>query len=381
MTTATIELGNVLHNLHQAKTLIPVGGRVYALLSADAYGHGAIPIARVLENEVDGFAVSRPSEAFELRLSGILRPIIVLSGVWTPADLRRLAREACDIVCHSEIQLTLLESVKLERPCSVWLELDLGLHTTGFRETSARICALQRLSNCANVKQPPNFVSRLSASNAPEGKLITSSEINDFVHFTRGKRGLKCLTDGGSLLLQPNEMIGETVRLGRILYGIWPLSHRYIAQRCGATREPRGLPHLDLRPAMTLKAKIICIRECRQGEAVGYDGQRRLQADTRLGVVSIGYGDGYPSNVPAGMPVWINGRLREIVDQPSMDTTIVDLGIDSIDRVGDDVILWGGKLPLHVVASRLDCAPEILCSRLTKRVTRHIAGLAELAPP
>eukprot|EP01053_Blabericola_migrator_P005154 Blabericola_migrator_1__5153@NODE_265_length_10621_cov_160_318363_g221_i0_p3_GENE_NODE_265_length_10621_cov_160_318363_g221_i0NODE_265_length_10621_cov_160_318363_g221_i0_p3_ORF_typecomplete_len415_score30_52Ala_racemase_C/PF00842_21/9_3e28Ala_racemase_N/PF01168_20/5_2e18Ala_racemase_N/PF01168_20/2_1e03Orn_Arg_deC_N/PF02784_16/0_015_NODE_265_length_10621_cov_160_318363_g221_i030734317 len=407
MATALVDLSSIVHNAKIMRRLTN-GSKMYVAVSADAYGHGAVPISLELEEHVDGFAVGRPNEAFELRTAGnIMKPILVLSGCWTSADLRRLSREACDIVVHSELQIKLLEATYMDRPISVWVELDLGLNGTGFRHDKAE--AYQRLTLCPNVRQPPNFISHLSSAATSKGNIVTANEIDEFDTFVTDKPGLRCLADASSVCLYP-EANRDVVRIGKPIYGICPVpgtgcipykeSLFKSLERppvCRINLKDRGVStslHLSgagssaftksqhvntgwrclgLKPVMTLKARLLAIRPCKQGEPIGVLGWQRASRDTKLGVVSIGFGDGYPSKVPEDTPMFINGRLCPIIDQPTMDTTIIDLGDTSNDQVGDEVVCWGGReLPLELLAAHLNVAPHSLCCALTKRVTRLV---------
>ena len=102
---------------------------------------------------------------------------------------------------------------------------------------------------------------------------------------------------------------------------------------------------LGLKPVMTLKSNLIAVRKVRKGDKVGYGATWTASRDTRLGIVAMGYGDGYPRQAPNGTPVLINGRIAGTAGHVCMDMMAIDLGPDSTDRVGDEVILWGRGLP------------------------------------
>ena len=114
---------------------------------------------------------------------------------------------------------------------------------------------------------------------------------------------------------------------------------------------------------------IVAMESCnKKGEPVGYGGIWTSPKDTKIGVVAIGYGDGYPRDVPEGTPVYLNGRIVPIVGRVSMDMLTVDLGADSQDKVGDEVILWGKELPIETVAKYSGILSYELITKLTPRV-------------
>ena len=123
-----------------------------------------------------------------------------------------------------------------------------------------------------------------------------------------------------------------------------------------------------LEPVMTLASSLIAVRNHKAGEPVGYGGIWVSEKDTKIGVVAIGYGDGYPRNIPQGTPVYVNGRLVPIVGRVSMDMITVDLGKDCCDKVGDEVILWGKELPIETVAQYTGILSYELMTKLTPRV-------------
>jgi alanine racemase len=141
-----------------------------------------------------------------------------------------------------------------------------------------------------------------------------------------------------------------------MLYGISPFPDRI------------GADH-GLQPVMTLKSNLIAVRDAKAGESVGYSANWTAERDTRLGVVAMGYGDGYPRMAPNGTPVLVNGRLVPIAGRVSMDMMTVDLGPNAPDVVGDEVILWGEGLPVERVAEQVGTIPYELVLKLTSRVS------------
>lgn len=151
------------------------------------------------------------------------------------------------------------------------------------------------------------------------------------------------------------------MRPGIILYGVSPL-------------ETGDASDFGLQPVMTLTSSLIAVREHAAGEPVGYGSTWTSDRDTRLGVVAMGYGDGYPRSAPNGTPVRVNGRIVPIAGRVSMDMITVDLGPDATDSVGDEVIFWGKDLPAERVAAATGISAYELITQLSERVSRNYIG-------
>ena len=147
----------------------------------------------------------------------------------------------------------------------------------------------------------------------------------------------------------------DWVRPGVILYGVSPFPNTVAAD-------------YDLQPVMTLKTQLIAVRDHKAGEPVGYGANWVSERDTRLGVIAIGYGDGYPRMAPNGTSVLINGRIVPLVGRVSMDMSTVDLGPGATDKPGDEAVLWGEGLPVERVADEIGTIPYELITKLTSRV-------------
>jgi alanine racemase len=149
----------------------------------------------------------------------------------------------------------------------------------------------------------------------------------------------------------------DVIRPGIMLYGISPFNDR------------TGVMH-GLRPVMTLETKLIAIHNVKVGQTVGYDGRYVCNKDTRIGIIAIGYGDGYPRNAPDGTPVLLNGKKASIAGSISMDMISIDLTKHLEAKIGDKVILWGEDLPIEEVAIATGTIPYELITSLTPRVPR-----------
>ncbi|MFP9229349.1 alanine racemase [Pectobacterium cacticida] len=347
--TAVINRRAIRHNLQRIRQLTP-NSQVIAIVKANAYGHGMLECAHTF-SDADGYGVARLSEALALRASGITKPIVLLEGFFSADELPLLAEHQLETAVHSPEQLAALEHATLSRPIRVWMKLDTGMHRLGVLPEHAE-AFWQRLTECRNVAQPVNVMSHFCRADEPDAG-TTERQLACFDAFTQGKPGAQSIAASGGILLWP-QAHRDRVRPGILLYGVSPLDNEDAA-------------HFGLQPAMTFTSHLIAVREHRAGEAVGYGGIWTSPRNTRLGVVAVGYGDGYPRCAPVGTPVLINGREVPLSGRVSMDMITVDLGPEAQDKVGDDAILWGPALPVERIAAHTGVSAYELITRLTSR--------------
>ncbi|WP_000311697.1 alanine racemase, partial [Escherichia coli] len=241
----------------------------------------------------------------------------------------------------------------LDEPVTVWMKLDTGMHRLGVRPEQAE-AFYHRLTQCKNVRQPVNIVSHFARADEPKCG-ATEKQLAIFNTFCEGKPGQRSIAASGGILLWPQSHF-DWVRPGIILYGVSPLEDRSNGADFGC------------QPVMSLTSSLIAVREHKAGEPVGYGGTWVSERDTRLGVVAMGYGDGYPRAAPSGTPVLVNGREVPIVGRVAMDMICVDLGPQAQDKAGDPVILWGEGLPVERIAEMTKVSAYELITRLTSRV-------------
>ncbi|MDY1038519.1 alanine racemase [Lelliottia sp. CFBP8978] len=349
--TVVINRRALRHNLQRLRELAPAS-KLVAVVKANAYGHGLLETARTLP-DADAFGVARLEEALRLRAGGITQPILLLEGFFEDADLTTIADQHLQTAVHNEEQLIALETVQLSEPVTVWMKLDTGMHRLGVRPEQAE-AFYQRLTQCKNVRQPVNIVSHFARADEPECG-ATERQLDIFNTFCEGKPGLRSIAASGGILLWPQSHF-DWARPGIILYGVSPLESKPWA------------PDFGFQPVMSLVSRLIAVRDHKAGEPVGYGGSWISERDTRLGVVAMGYGDGYPRAAPSGTPVLVNGREVQVVGRVAMDMICVDLGPNADDKTGDPVVMWGEGLPVERIAEITKVSAYELITRLTSRV-------------
>ncbi|UJF19547.1 alanine racemase [Vibrio sp. SS-MA-C1-2] len=348
--TAHIDRDALKYNLQRIKEKAPMS-QVLAVVKANAYGHGLVQIAEAVE-EADGFGVARIEEALSLRAGGVVKPILLLEGFYEPKDLAILVANNIQTVIHCYEQLEALEQAQLSAPVVVWLKVDTGMHRLGILPEQLPEF-VQRLDACRNVVEPLRYMSHLGCADELDSS-VTVQQCQTFKSLTHGYQGERSLAASAGLLAWP-ECQFDWVRPGIIMYGVSPF-------------KDNNASDLGFKPVMRLTSSIIAVRNLKKGDKVGYGGVWQSQHDTKIGVIAIGYGDGYPRMAPSGTPVWINGRKVPLAGRVSMDMLTVDLGPNASEKVGDQVTLWGPELPAEEVAEHIGTIAYELVTKLTPRV-------------
>ena len=362
--TAVIDLKALVHNYRTIKSLAP-NSQLLAVLKANAYGHGLALIAKALvgaDAQADAFGVARIEEALALRAAGIVKPIVLLEGFFSAEDVQILAVNNFHTVVHNQTQLDAINAAELDEPLTVWLKVDTGMHRLGISPQSFD-GFYQSLQASKNVKNEMVIMSHLGcaddiADNRTELQYTVFDKLTGTLHTDKK---IQCSLANSAAICAFEKTHYDWIRPGLMLYGVNPLLPN-------DSTKP-----LDLKPVMTLYSSLIALRNIKSGESIGYGASWVCQKDTTIGVVAIGYGDGYPRHASNGTPVLINGRKVSLVGRVSMDMITVDLGSDCEDAIGDLVTLWGKGLPVAEIAEHSTTIPyELLCN-ITRRVNMELS--------
>lgn len=345
---ALINLQALRHNYLLARQLC--ADKALAVVKADAYGHGAVECARALHDIADGFAVSSLEEGLELRAAGVSLPIVLLEGFFHPDELAQIVAHDLWCVVHSDWQLEAVEQAVLAKPLTVWLKMDSGMHRVGFFPSEYR-AVWQRLQESKNVASVV-LITHFARADEVQS-LRTQEQYQIFSDASAGLQSLVSVCNSPALLAWP-DIRSDWSRPGIILYGSQPVAMQ-------------GLSSEKFQPVMTLESKIIAVRELPAGEPVGYGAQFIASQPVRVGIVAMGYADGYPRHAPTGTPVAVDGHITQLLGRVSMDMLAIDLTQLSEVGVGSRVELWGQQVSIDEVAT---CAGtisyELLCN--VKRV-------------
>lgn len=346
---AVIDTRALAHNLARVRALAP-GTRVYAAIKADGYGHGAMRVAQALA-DADGFAVATVDEAMQLRWVGIDQPIMLLSQPLDAVSLAQAAEYGFEPVLFHADHLTALSEYR-GATLSIWAKIDSGMHRLGLAPDEVGRVA-DALAAAPDVECVGWMTHLACADN--DASDMTPRQIDAFERAVAGRPGLRSIANSAAVIACPAAH-ADVVRPGIMLYGSSPV----VTQPAAA---------LDLRPAMHLSAPLISRKRVSAGVPVGYGAAWITPEAMDVGIIGIGYGDGYPRHAPAGTPVLLGGRRVQLIGRVSMDMLAVDLRNAPNARAGDRATLWGEGLPAEEVAGAAGTIAYELYCRLTPRVS------------
>ncbi len=352
-TKAVIDLAALKHNFKTVKA-IANNSKVMAVVKANGYGHGLVEIASALP-EADMFAVATLEEALSLRKADIKQAILLLEGFFELEELPIIQQQNLQLVLHHQSQIDLIkayqESAQINTPIKVWMKCDSGMFRLGFALDQVE-SAHRQLSQLNIVEQPVKLMSHFSSADSDQN--FSEEQIEKFTNATKEMLGQRSMANSAGILAH-KQAHWDWVRPGLLIYGASPMPYTLGSD-------------YDLQPVMSLESQLMAIKPITKGESVGYGRHWFADQNTNIGLVAIGYGDGYPRHAKNGTPVWINGREVPLVGRVSMDMLAVDLGSDAQDSVGDRVVLWGKELPMEKVAPHADTIAYTLCCGVTRRV-------------
>jgi alanine racemase len=345
---ATISARALAHNLTVARRHAG-GAKIWAVLKANAYGHGVERAARALA-AADGFAVLDFHEALRLRAAGVTKPILMLEGFFKPADLELVAKHALTPVLHNPEQVEMLKRARLGAEIDAYLKVNSGMNRLGFG-----VEGLRPAYNAVRMHPQVRNVTFMTHFADADGAGGVKAQLEWFGELTKPFEVQRRSLANSAALLRFPDALGDWVRPGIMLYGCSPFADR-------------PAESLELKPAMTLTSELIGIQSLQAGERVGYGFSYEAVGEMTIGIVACGYADGYPRHAPTGTPVLVNGRRTRIVGRVSMDMISVDLSDVPDARIGSPVTLWGEGLSadeVGVAAGTLSY--ELLC-KVTARV-------------
>lgn len=344
---ANIDLDALRANLRVVRERAP-GRRVCAAVKADGYGHGLLRVAAALD-DADVLAVAGAAAAMRLRAAGEARPILLLSDPLTAEVANRCAALAIEPVLFNRQQIAALECGTA--PIRVWIKIDSGMHRLGF--PPADVPAIyERVTAIAGV-EVAGWLTHLACAD-DRADNATSRQLQCFHQAVEGLPGARSIANSAGVCAWPASH-ADLVRPGIMLYGASPLLDASAAS-------------LGLAPVMTLRAPVISVGRVAAGERIGYGGSWTTPEAMPVGVVAIGYGDGYPRHAPSGTPVLIGGQCASLIGRVSMDMITVDLRNCPDVAVGDMATLWGRGLPADEIARASGTIAYELFCRLTARV-------------
>ncbi|MEM5948748.1 alanine racemase [Spirochaetia bacterium 38H-sp] len=359
-TYAYIHLKNLSHNLARINA-IAQGRKILPAVKANAYGHGAVEIAKHLEKQgISSLAVATLEEAMELRESGLKSDIVIL-GLMCPSDAAVAVKNDFCLFCSDIGYIKMLENSakKIGQPARINLEIDTGMGRTGCMPEEA-------FSIAEYIDKSPYLMMYGISTHFPVSELadddFTASQIASFYKTVEliKKRGIDTgylhLANSGAIINYPDSL-ADMIRPGISLYGYVPdtsLSNK-----------------VSLKPVMELLSKVIFIKRVKKGSTISYGRRWQAPCDTLIATVGAGYADGYCRLLSGKAKVRIKDRLYPVVGTICMDQFMIDLGPASDVKLYDDVVLFGPSGPdAQDLAELIGTIPyEITCA-VSSRVKR-----------
>jgi alanine racemase len=337
-TRAEVNLAALRHNLHVIKRHAE-GAKVWAVLKADGYGHGAPAVARTLERAgADGFCVALLEEGVELREAGIRAPILVMGGYYGNAHEELLARKLTPVVYDlAQIEGFARLARSLETPVEVHLKIDTGMARLGVRIDRLHDFA-EKLSELGDEVRVVGLMTHLACADALTEQETTEQMIRfDEATALLAKKGIRPEVRHAAntaALLRAQARL-DAVRPGIALFGVSPRLVR------GDDAEGRAPLSNELRPVMRVRTEIVAIRDVEKDEAVGYGHLWRASRRSRIATVAMGYADGLSRRLTNKGAVLVRGKRAPIVGAVSMDMCMLDVTDIPGADVRDEVVVFG----------------------------------------
>ena len=320
---ARIDLDAIKSNVDQMKACLVPGTKMIAVVKADGYGHGAVPIARELEKREDlwGFATATAEEAFELRRAGVAAPILVLGYAFPESYERMIEEEIRHTLFREDTLAELMEAcARLEKrgihkKAKVHIKVDTGMNRIGIKPGEKELAFVKHVFSAEGIETEGIFTHFARADEAD--KTSTQMQLSVFNGFLEliEKNGCQipvkhCANSAGIMELPAADM--DAVRAGVAMYGLWP-------------SEEMQRDRILLTPALSLHGRIVCVKEIEAGEAVSYGGCFVAEKKMRIATIPAGYADGYPRGLSGKGHVLICGRKAPVLGRICMDQFMVDV--------------------------------------------------------
>ncbi len=347
---ATIYTDNIFNNLISIKRLRPLQSIVFPV-KANAYGHGIVPVVQAADSLVEGYWVCDLDEAIAVR-QHTSKPVILNQYLIDPKEIHEWAAFGLDIaVTHSEQLKMLLEHPPVQ-PLNVWLKINTGMNRMGIDSTLFQWCfnQLKKVKWCKRITLMTHLAD-------PVNTIENKKQISKFRTLC-GNYPWTSYANSGAILEQNDHRENEYIRPGIMSYGVSPF-------------DKKNAEKIELKPAMTVQARIVSINTVRKGESVGYGRLYRAPKKSRIAVVAMGYADGFPRN-PQNATVTCQNERFMVVGRASMDTFTIDVtNADSVIQIGDWVTIWGEESPIEDLALKASVSPYVLLTQLGVRVRKY----------
>lgn len=346
-TRVQIDTNALRHNLALVKQRAP-GSKVIAMVKANGYGCGLKEVVPVLSGHVAAFGVACLEEALAVRKLDAHSDCILFQGIFTADELQAVNANRFQCVLHEPYQLQWLLANPLSQPIKVWVKVNTGMNRLGFLPSDVND-VFSALRDCPWVDEEVGLMTHLACADEPQHP-NNQAQLTCYYDLVvpANMKIIRSIANSAAIIAL-NQTHADYVRPGIMLYGVSPFSDQDGAE-------------LGLKPVMRFVSAISAVHPVAEGAYVGYGATWQAQRPSLIGVVAVGYGDGYPRHIADNTPVSINGVLAPIVGRVSMDMLTVDLSDCPPVNVGDVVELWGQHVTVETIARSADTiAYELLC--------------------
>lgn len=361
-TWVEINLDNIKFNLNNIKKILNEDTKICGVVKANAYGHGAVEIAKLLQREkVDYLAVARLEEGIELRQNDIKLPILCLGYI---------PEEGIGLALKNKISLTvysldmakkineIAQSINIQ--ANIHIKIDTGMSRIGFKPDEISICEIESISNMRHMRMEGIYTHFAKADE--EDKEYTYLQVKRYKYIVNEleKRNIKIPikhTSNSAAIMELLDLEFNMVRCGIILYGHYP-------------SDEVNKKNIELKPAMKLKSTIAYLKELDSGVGISYGWKYKTNGKEKIATIPIGYADGF-TRIQKNPKVYIKNIAFDVVGRICMDQCMVKIDKDIDIKIGDEVIIFGeGDATVEAIANDLDTINyEILCM-ISRRIER-----------
>lgn len=329
---ANVNLDAIVSNIEEIKKNISQDTKIIAVIKADGYGHGAIPIAKTLSDYVYGFAAATVDEAVMLRENGVDKPIIILGFCAYHEFANLVSHDITATIFDYESAQHLSSMAKtLGKVAKCHIKIDTGMHRIGFEPNEKSVKVIKRIKKLPNLELEGIFTHFATADEKEKDRAM--KQFDKFTHFIDMLKendiefALKHCSNSAAIIDMPQANL-DLVRSGITTYGLYP-------------SDEVNKDRVKLVPALELKSHVVMVKDVKKGEGIGYNLTYVTKQVTKVATISIGYGDGYPRALSSKGYVLIRGKRAPILGKVCMDQMMVDVtGIEDVS-VNDEVTLIG----------------------------------------
>ncbi len=326
-----VNLDNIYENVINTKKNINADTGMVAVIKMDGYGHGAVPVAKKINDRISAYAVATVDEAINLRQNGIDKPIYILGFTYEKRIEDAILYDTRMAVFEYDMALSVNEKAKaLGKIARIHIKIDTGMSRIGFKDNDETVDIIENISKLSNVEIEGIFTHFARADE--KDKAATLTQLNRFnaIIDKLKLRGIDiklkhCSNSAG--IIDMKEANFDATRLGISLYGLYP-------------SEEVNKENVVLKPALELKSHVVFVKEIDEGTSVSYGGTFVADRKMKIATIPVGYGDGYPRSLSGKGYVLINGKRADIVGRVCMDQFMVDV-TDIPVKKGDVVTLVG----------------------------------------